>query len=174
MALGSALHQQGQSKIYLKQQPSVTSGVTTEEVVDTGGVLNVLGEQALNSLYVPAKVSFTIIPGGSANISLITITVLSNSGQACPEVFDLDVNLSDAATGAGLTAVTASGAVAAGTPGTVLATNVSKKSLRVQTDATGAFQLSITDTAKTGFYIHVVGPFPFPSVSRQLLTADYD
>ena len=176
MALGTALHQQGQSKIYTKQQPEIgVSGITTEEVVDAGGVINFLGERCLNSNYVPETVSFTIAKGGSAGIVLVTIAVLSNSGQACPFVFDLDVNLSDAATGAGLTATSASGAVAAGTPGAILATNVAKKSFRCQTDATGTFQLSITDTAKTGFYIHVAGgPIAFPAVSRQLLAADYD
>jgi hypothetical protein len=48
--------------------------------------------------------------------------------------------------------------VAAGTSGVDLATLVSKKALHVQTTAAGVYILSITDTAKTGFYVGVFMP----------------
>jgi hypothetical protein len=62
------------------------------------------------------------------------------------------VFLSDAATGAGLTGTTASGAVASAGTGTDLLTKATKKSLDVITAATGKYVLSITDAGKTGFY----------------------
>jgi len=101
--------------------------------------------------------SVTATPAaGAANISLVTLQVVDSDDAAVAGVFTLDVYLSDAASGAGLTATTASGAVGAGTAGTDLDAMVAKKYTRVQTDATGKYILSITDTAKTLFKICVV------------------
>ena len=90
---------------------------------------------------------------GGANVSLITIQAVDYFGVAMSQVINFDLWLSDATTGAGLTATTASGAVAAGASGADLATLTTKKALRVQTDATGKYILSITDTAKTAFKV---------------------
>jgi len=120
----------------------------------------------------PGSVTF-VIAASTANITLVTGTVKSTSGLALAFPTSFDLYLSDAVTGAGLTAVTASGAVTVGTPGAVIGTYTTKKALRVQTDAVGAFQLSITDTAKTGFYVvYALDGLP-PFVSRQLVTGDY-
>ena len=104
-------------------------------------------------LALPQTVSMAAAAGGS-NVTEVTMTVKDGAGNALARVFNLDVWLSDATTGEGLTATTASGAVAAkSASGTDLATLVSKKALRVQTLATGIYVLSITDTAKTAFKV---------------------
>lgn len=98
--------------------------------------------------------SFTMTPAaGGANITLVTIRAVDYFGVAMSKIVNFDLWLSDATTGAGLTATTASGAVAAGASGADLATLTTKKALRVQTDATGKYILSITDTAKTAFKV---------------------
>jgi hypothetical protein len=116
----------------------------------------------------------TISPAaGSANVCLVTITIKDGTGAAATGPVVFDVLLSDAATGAGLTATTTSGAVAAGASGTDLATLVSKKALKVQTTAAGVYVLSITDTAKTGFYPVVQIPGLKAVVGAQLVAGNY-
>jgi len=101
---------------------------------------------------VPQRISI-VGAAGSTNICEVTFTILDARGVAIAGVFNFDVWLSDAATGAGLTATSASGTVVAKTSsGVDLVTLVSKKALRVQTLATGVYILQITDSAKTGFY----------------------
>lgn len=128
-----------------------------------------------NENAIAQKIAFTIAKGGSANITLVTAQVQDGAGNAIAAVFDVGWWLSDAATGAGLTATTASGAVAVGASGTDLLSKVSKKAGDALTDATGKYILSITDTAKTGFYVALSCPGTgVPFVSRQLGTGDYD
>jgi predicted RecA/RadA family phage recombinase len=118
----------------------------------------------------------TIVPAaGGANITLITITMRDANGAAVAAPVNFDVWLSDAATGAGLNAVDASGTVvAAAGGGTVLGTYTAKKALRVQTTAAGTFVLQITDTAKTGWYPCVQVPGTGRTiVGAQLVTANY-
>jgi hypothetical protein len=114
---------------------------------------NNLDQRALDApMYATA-----VVAADGTNATLVTITMHNSSGRAVPCEFG--IRLSDAATGVGLTATTASGAVGdktAGTTGQVIATEVSKKALRVQTTATGTYGLSITDSAKTAFVIVVV------------------
>ena len=96
------------------------------------------------------EVSFSPAAGG-ANVCEVTIT-LNHTGRALPIPTIFPVWLSDAATGAGLTATTASGTVTAKTAsGTVIGTLTSKKALSVQSKADGTFILEITDSAKTGW-----------------------
>lgn len=117
----------------------------------------------------------TLTPAaGSSNVCEVTIQVLNGAGVAVAYPVVLDVLLSDAATGTGLTATSASGAVAAkASSGTDLSTLVSKKALKVQTKANGTYILSITDAAKTGFYVVAHIPGLAPSVSAQLVTGNY-
>jgi hypothetical protein len=119
----------------------------------------------------PASVTITPAAGG-ANVSLVTIQVKDSDGNNITSAVVLEVWLSDAATGAGETGTTASGAVAAGASGTDLLTITSKKRLRVLTSATGAYILSITDTGKTGFYVAVQRGEKL-SVSAQLTAGNY-
>lgn len=125
------------------------------------------------SLGIPANVTITPAAGG-ANVSLVTFQAKDAAGNNLAYPTPLTVYLSDAATGAGLTATTASGAVAAGASGTDLAALVAKKALSVQTDATGKYILSITDTGKTGFYpaCYIPGRGA-PVVGGQLVAGNY-
>lgn len=99
--------------------------------------------------------SFTMTPAAAgANVTEVTLQAVDYFGKAIAKVVNFDLWLSDAATGAGLTATTASGAVAAkASSGTDFATLTAKKALRVQTKADGSYILSITDTAKTAFKV---------------------
>lgn len=163
---------------------SITDGVTTTigpysdsrmlAVICTTGPLiyTVTGVDLSPLPYAPNSVGFTPAAGAS-NVCEVTLQVKDAAGVALAGVFHMDVLLSDAATGVGLTAVTASGAVAKKTAsGEDLATLVAKKALRVQTLATGAYILSITDSAKTGFYV-VANLGGKTSVSSVLVTGNY-
>jgi hypothetical protein len=123
----------------------------------------------------PQAVVFTIGKGATSNICLVTIQLQDGPGANIANVTGLDVWLSDAATGIGLTATTASGAVGAGASGTDLGVLTTKKANHSITDATGKYVLSITDTAKTAFYVACKLPFSGKvAVSRVLATGDYD
>lgn len=144
---------------------------------EDGGVSfenSLTGNEYLKSTQTPHTFSFSPAAGAS-NVCEVTITVKDAAGSTIAAVHNLDIWLSDAATGAGLTATTASGAVAAkSASGTDLGTLTAKKALRVQTLATGVYILSITDTAKTGFYICAALPSAGKAiVSQQLVTANY-
>lgn len=123
---------------------------------------------------VPASVSFAPAAGG-ANVCEVTVTVKNAAGVAIAAPFVLDLWLSDAATGAGLTGTLASGTVTAkAASGAVFSTYTAKKDLRIQTLATGIFILEITDTAKSPFRVCVTNPVTGrPEVSDALLTANY-
>jgi hypothetical protein len=117
--------------------------------------------------------SATFSPASStSNVCLVTIQVLDGSGNAITGPVNLDIWLSDAATGLGLTATSASGTVVAGASGTDLGDYTAKKAKRVQTTAAGLYILQITDTGKTGFYVctEVGGKI---QVSAQLVTGNY-
>lgn len=106
---------------------------------------------------------------GAANITNVMLQVVDNQDRAIAGVFVLEIFLSDSAVGAGLTATTASGTVVVGTPGADLFDFVAKKFKAVQTDATGKYQLVITDTAKTNFKVCVRGSGP--TVSNVIVVA---
>lgn len=137
------------------------------------------GTRSIDRLFVgnkelPSDIAFTIAAGG-ANVSEITIAPTDVSGNVITGVHNLIVILSDAATGVGLTATSASGTVQAKTAsGTDLAALTAKKALAVQTLADGTYTLEITDTAKTTFYVAAGIPaHGLLEVSRILATADY-
>ncbi len=109
----------------------------------------------------------------TSNKTNVTIQLKDGNGDNLTTCRVVLVYLSDAATGAGLTATTASGAVGAGSSGTDLTAIVAKMLLLVQTDATGKYVLSITDSAKTGFYVCVALPDGTVIASAQLVTGNY-
>ncbi len=114
------------------------------------------------------------VAAGTANQTLVTLQIVDNEDAAVSGVRMLDLWLSDATTGAGLTATTASGAVAVGASGADIIDYVSKKAKRVQTDATGKYILAITDTAKTAFKVCAqLGPMEGAIVAATLATASY-
>lgn len=112
---------------------------------------------------------------GASNVCEVTFTVKDAAGATIAAVHHFDLYLSDAATGAGLTATSASGTVTNKTAsGVVLDIQSAKKAVRVQTLATGIFILEITDTAKTAFYPVAVLPATGKAVvGTQLITANY-
>jgi hypothetical protein len=113
-----------------------------------------MGEVLISQQRPAVRASATAV-GGAAGQSLVSVVVKTIDGTS--PVFNCQLYLSDAATGAGLTAVTASGAVAAGASGTVIGADVvAKKAFNIQTTATGLFILAITDTLKTPFVVCVV------------------
>lgn len=119
--------------------------------------------------------SVTLTPAaGAATVCLVSIQVLDGAGVALASSRLIDVWLSDAPTGIGLTATTASGAVGAGASGTDWFTYTAKKALKVQTNAAGLYVLSITDAAKTGFYVcsQIQGAGNF-QISAQLIVGNY-
>ncbi len=99
--------------------------------------------------------SFTITPaqGGSSNICDVTYQAVDIAGNAVSGIFVFDAWLSDASSGAGLTATTASGGIdVKASSGAVMGVTTTAKAVRAQTKSDGTFILSITDTAKTLFY----------------------
>lgn len=117
------------------------------------------GVPFVNSETVPTQVTFAEAAGGT-DVCEVTITLVDGDGVAVANAGMVDVWLSDAATGAGLTATTASGTVTAkSSSGVVIDTYTAKKALKVQTLATGVFVLEVTDTANTGFYVCAQNPY---------------
>lgn len=106
----------------------------------------------------PGVVTFAASAGAS-DIAEMTITVKDANGDPPAKPVMMDVWLSDAATGAGLTGTTASGTVTAkSSSGVVIDTYTAKKALRCQTLANGTFILELTDSAKTAFYVCAQNP----------------
>ena len=123
-----------------------TKGKTAENV-QLGNTPGLVGKG------IPTSVVVTNAIGASSNICNVTLQVSDVLGNAVSGVFDMDILLSDAATGVGLTATTASGGIAAVSgSGSIIGTFTASKAARIQTNASGVFTLAITDTAKTGFY----------------------
>lgn len=120
----------------------------------------------------PATTTFAAA-AGATNIAEVTITVKDQAGVTVAAVSHLDVWLSDSATCAGITGTAASGTVQAkAASGTDVVVYTAKKSLRVETLATGVYVLEITDSAKTGYYVcsAVAGK---AAASAQLVTGNY-
>lgn len=128
----------------------------------------------LNSKTTLMQTTFTPA-AGSANVCLVSITPKDAQGNADLTGIPFTWWLSDSATGFGLTGTTASGAVGAGASGGAdFGTLTTKKAGISQPNASGTYILSITDTAKTGFYVCMQNPFTGQvSVSSQLVTGNY-
>lgn len=142
--------------------------------IESGGVINEAAGaiRQVGGLASPSTATFTPA-AGTTNVSLVSIQLKDNAGNNVAAVANIDIYLSDSATGVGLTTTTASGAVAAGASGVDLVDYVSKKAKRVQTTAAGLYILSITDSAKTGFFVAAQIGNSRPAVSAQLITANY-
>lgn len=173
LEVGSTLSVQG--TVAIESGGALTvGGVTVDENTTAVTGLTASADELNLTDNMPASISFAAAAGAS-NITNVTCTVKDAAGVAIAAVFTFDIWLSDAATGAGLTAVTASGTVTAKTAsGIVIATNTAKKALRVQTLATGVFVLEITDSAKTAFYVCAELPsVGSTQVSAALITGNY-
>ncbi len=123
----------------------------------------------------PASVGFTIAQGASSGLCEITLQAKDAAGVAMARACLLMVHLSGDPGGVGLTTVSASGNVQAkAASGTDMGILTAKKCLLVQTKADGAYILSLTDSAKTAFYVAATPLLGgAPSVSRALTTNDY-
>jgi len=148
------------------------NGVTAELAI-LDGVTATTAELNLAD-NMPANITFAYA-SAAANVSEVTITVKDAAGATIAGVFNMDVWLSDASTGAGLTSTSASGTVTAkSASGEVMGTDTSKKALRVQTLATGVFILEITDNSKTTFYPCATLPSTGATVAGSIMaTGDY-
>lgn len=107
----------------------------------------------------PDQVTITAAVGAT-NVTLVSIQAKNNEGENNDGRFGANTGtqmgtvwLSDLSNGAGLTATTASGTVGAGASGTSMGALTASKALRFLTNTAGLFILSITDTAKTAFYV---------------------
>lgn len=120
--------------------------------------------------------SFTFAAtAGAENVCEVAITLKDAAGATVDGARPFMVWLSDADTGVGLTATTASGTVQAkAESGVDFATFTAKKALLVQPLATGIYTLEITDTKKTAFYVCAATlDGRAYSVSTVLATKDY-
>jgi hypothetical protein len=123
----------------------------------------------------PTNFSFTAA-SGAANVCNVTVQMLDFFGNKVTDSRVVEFYLSDSAQGDGLTAVTASGTVTTtgNSSGVDLTDGLAKKFKNIFTDANGQFIVSITDTAKTGFFPCAVSPVDSqPIVGAQLITANY-
>jgi len=146
---------------------TVTTGNITTGNITTAAVTNL----TINGKKTP--VTATLTPAaGAANVTNVTIQLKDGSGTALANAAVVDVWLSDAATGLGITGTGASGTPAP-TTGTILGILTAKKAWRVVSNASGVIVLEITDTAKTGFYVAVGANNTVIAISAQLVAGNY-
>lgn len=149
--------------------PNTKTGIQNRQMGrNSFGALFLAGKQSASTIV------YSIAQGATSNITAISIQMSDKNGNPVAGIQAFDIWLSDAATGIGLTATTASGGFAAGASGTILGTLTTSKAIRAITDANGLFILNITDTAKTLFY--AVAAIPVNGsvwVSRKLVAGDY-
>lgn len=100
---------------------------------------------------IPTNVAISNVAGGTQYYCALTFQVTDLAGVAVSGVFDLDVLLSDAASGAGIAAHTPSGG-STFTTGATLQIYTAGKAFRVQTDATGKAVMQIIDSSTTAYY----------------------
>lgn len=94
-----------------------------------------------------------------SNVCDVVVSAKDQAGTVVTGAHVFEIWLSDATSGAGLTATTTSGTVTVkSVSGEVIGTLTTKKALMVQSLATGVFTLEITDTAKTAFKVCVKIP----------------
>jgi len=120
------------------------------------------------------NVTFSTVAGGS-NISIVTIQVVDNDGNAVNECLMMDVWLSSASTGIGYAGVSDTFNVVSGGNGTDMLVLNAADGTRVLTSATGTYDAEITDAGKAAVYVccTVPGQGGRIAVSDVLETADY-
>lgn len=122
---------------------------------------------------IPSEVNITIA-AGATNVSNIFFQIADNGDATVATPMIFDIWLSDAATGAGLTAAAFSGGIAAiASDGIVWSVQTAAKALRVQANAAGLFGLAITDTAKSLVWPVAQLPNGIITVGAKLVTANY-
>ncbi len=112
------------------------------------------------------SVTFTVGAETGGNTIIVTGQVKDPRGATPAERLHLRVYLSDVATGAGVTAVAPSGAVAiSGGFGAIILTATAKLVFDIVTDAAGKFALSIVEAGAKTLYVVAVMPDGSVSVS---------
>lgn len=108
----------------------------------------------------PYGATFTFTAEGTpaANARNVTIQLTDRKGAAVSGRKFVDVYLADAATGAAVTAVVPTSALAIGTNGVIWNSITTNKHVRVQTNATGAVDINVVQTAVQNYYVVVVLP----------------
>lgn len=121
-------------------------------------LFTLLGDLPLAASALPYTIDIALAASATTDGMDITITVQDNAGAAIAGVHLLELWISEAATGIGLTADTYSGDVTVAT-GTEWEEIVSKKHYRVLTDANGVAVLTAVDSANpVDQYIAVAHP----------------
>lgn len=103
----------------------------------------------------PYGASFTL-GAETANTRNVAIQLTDRKGAAVAQRTMVDVYISDAATGVGLTATVPTSNLAVGTNGTIMATLTTNKHVKVLTDASGRVDINVIQTAVIATYRIVV------------------
>jgi hypothetical protein len=161
--MGINLGQTGQSPIYEEQQQA---GKTVSHL-DTGS------RWEINGVAVGLATKLSVSPG-AANVCNFTLAV-QDLAQNVSGTSIITVWLSDSPFGAGFAAhVPTGGLLLIGPPATLVFSKVTNLAIEILTGQFGTAALSITDTAKTGYYICATVPGTgLVAVSPQLITANY-
>lgn len=131
---------------------------TTAELNLLDGVTATTAELNLNDA-VGATVTIGLAASATTDGMDITITVKDAAGATLAAVHALEIWMSEAATGIGLTADTYSGTLTAST-GAILTALTAKKHFSVMTAATGIFVGTLVDSANPADqYVVVKNPF---------------
>lgn len=109
---------------------------------------------------------------GASNVCTVSIQLKDGAGTNIARVVPFDVYVSDASTGIGISATAASTGFAVTAGGQRLLGVTATKSFSGVTTAAGAATLTLTDTAKTGYYL-VLSVGQGIKVSAQLTAGSY-
>lgn len=118
--------------------------VRAADTIEADGVT--LTGAGLKALAEPASVTIDLAASATTDGMDITVTVVDEDGDTVAGVFDLVMHMSEAATGAGLTADSYSGNLTASV-GAILGALTEKKAWVIQTAATGIFTATLVDSA---------------------------
>ncbi len=103
-----------------------------------------------------------------ATVRNVGIVLKNANGEAIGFPVAFRAWLSDAATGIGITATVPDGGAAAGTNGTFLLESVTDKMFECLSDASGRLDMNITMSAGHDYYLVVVNPLGFLTVSGKI------
>lgn len=114
---------------------------------DSTRLVNTLGDDdAMTAAKGVASASIALAAGATNSINA-TITLKDDKGVTIAAVQNIEVYISEASTGIGLTGDSASGNLTAST-GTILTALTAKKHIKALTDANGVLVLNLVDAAK--------------------------
>jgi len=130
----------------------------------------------VNGRNVPSSLTFAIAQNTTQYGTEIEVSVCNSAGHVIPGPHVLDVWLSDAADGIGVTGTDPAGNITAkANSGVVLGIMATKKAFRVVTAATGKFTLQIIDDV-TPVLLYMAASLPSfgcMAVSRKTVAGDY-